>query len=68
MNYHDDDKVIEELGRIKLLNKCDFANIIYKKQGIILDPKTRFDVQVKRLHEYKRQLLNVLKIIHLYNL
>ncbi|MCM1513720.1 MAG: glycogen/starch/alpha-glucan phosphorylase [Anaeroplasma bactoclasticum] len=68
MNYHDDDKIIEELGRIKLLNKCDFANVIYKKQGIILDPKTRFDVQVKRLHEYKRQLLNVLKIIHLYNL
>ena len=41
--------------------------MIYKKQGIILDPSSRFDVQVKRLHEYKRQLLNVLKIISLYN-
>lgn len=66
--YYEDEKVIEEIGRIKLLNKCDFANVIYKKQGIILDPKSRFDVQVKRLHEYKRQLLNVLKIIHLYNM
>ena len=61
--YYDNDKIIDELGRIKYLNKCDFANMIYKKQGIILDPSSRFDVQVKRLHEYKRQLLNVLKII-----
>lgn len=65
--YHDDEKVLEELAKIKYLNKCDFANVIYKKQGLVLDPKTRFDVQVKRLHEYKRQLLNVLKIISLYN-
>lgn len=65
--YEDDAKVLEELGKIKYLNKCDFANCIYKKQGIILDPSMRFDVQVKRLHEYKRQLLNVLKIISLYN-
>lgn len=68
MKYYEDDKVIDELGRIKYLNKCNFANMLYKKQGIVLDPKTRFDVQVKRLHEYKRQLLNVLKIVHLYNL
>ncbi len=65
--YYDNDKILDELARIKYLNKCDFANMIYKKQGIILDPNTRFDVQVKRLHEYKRQLLNVLKIITLYN-
>lgn len=65
--YYDDDKVINELAKIKYQNKCDFANILYKKQGIVIDPKTRFDVQVKRLHEYKRQLLNVLKIISLYN-
>lgn len=61
LSYYDNDKIIDELGRIKYLNKCDFANMIYKKQGIILDPSSRFDVQVKRLHEYKRQLLNVLK-------
>ena len=67
MAFHDNDKVIEELGKIKYANKCDFANVLYKKQGVVIDPASRFDVQVKRLHEYKRQLLNVLKIISLYN-
>ena len=66
--YVDDDKVLEELVKIKYQNKCDFANWLYKKQGIVIDPSTRFDVQVKRLHAYKRQLLNVLKIIYLYNI
>ena len=65
--FEDDEKVLNQLAEIKLENKKDFANAIYKKQGLVLDPNTRFDVQVKRLHEYKRQLLNVLKIIHLYN-
>lgn len=59
--------VLDELAKIKHLNKVDFARAIYKKQGVIIDPSTRFDVHVKRLHEYKRQLLNVLKIINLYN-
>ena len=66
--FADDEKVLERLEQIKLENKKDFANAIYKKQGVIIDPNTRFDVHVKRLHEYKRQLLNVLKIVHLYNL
>lgn len=65
--FYDNEKVINELAQIKYFNKCDFANMIYKKQGIVLDPNTRFDVHVKRLHEYKRQLLNVLKIINIYN-
>lgn len=62
-----DVNILDELAKIKLQNKIDFANAIYKKQGIEIDPYTRFDVHVKRLHEYKRQLLNVLKIINLYN-
>ena len=66
--YVDDEKELEELVKIKYQNKCDFANWLYKKQGIVIDPSTRFDVQVKRLHAYKRQLLNVLKIIYLYNI
>ena len=66
--YENDENVLKELGKIKLENKKDFANFLYKKQGLVLDPESRFDVQVKRLHEYKRQLLNVLKIVHLYNL
>ena len=66
--YENDEKILNELADIKYQNKVDFANRLYKKQGVLIDPKTRFDVQVKRLHAYKRQLLNVLKIINLYNI
>lgn len=66
-SFENDERVLTELGKIKLENKKNFANFLYKKQGLIIDPNSRFDVQVKRLHEYKRQLLNVLKIVHLYN-
>lgn len=65
--YENDDAVLDQLAKIKYENKVDFANWIEKKQGLKLDPNTRFDVQVKRLHAYKRQLLNVLKIVELYN-
>ena len=65
--FENDEKVLEKLLEIKYQNKVDFVKAVYKKQGIVIDPNTRFDVQVKRLHEYKRQLLNVLKIINLYN-
>jgi starch phosphorylase len=66
LKYYDDEEVLERLEKIKYQNKCDFAKYLYKKTGITVDPKTRFDVQVKRLHEYKRQLLNALKIISLF--
>lgn len=65
LDYIEDDNVLNKLGEIKYQNKCKFAKYLYKKFGIVVDPKTRFDVQVKRLHEYKRQLLNVLKIVAL---
>ena len=65
--YEYDQTVLDRLAEIKYQNKVDFANRLYKKQGVLIDPATRFDVQVKRLHAYKRQLLNVLKIIQLYN-
>lgn len=51
---------------IKYENKKNFASYLKKELGIIVDPATRFDVQVKRMHEYKRQLLNVLGVIHHY--
>ncbi|MBR2891459.1 MAG: glycogen/starch/alpha-glucan phosphorylase [Bacilli bacterium] len=65
--FEQDEEVLKQLLEIKYQNKVDFCKAVYKKQGIQIDPNTRFDVQVKRLHEYKRQLLNVLKIISLYN-
>lgn len=65
--YLDDSQVHKRMAEIKLANKKRFADIARNKHGIIIDPNTRFDVQVKRLHEYKRQLLNVLKIVSLYH-
>jgi len=52
---------------VKEQNKADFADTIKQQQGISVDPKAMFDVQVKRIHEYKRQHLNVLHIVTLYN-
>lgn len=65
--FLDDKSVHQRMADIKLANKKNFADITMRKLGIALDPNTRFDVQVKRLHEYKRQLLNALKIISLYH-
>ncbi|MBV8641480.1 MAG: glycogen/starch/alpha-glucan phosphorylase, partial [Verrucomicrobia bacterium] len=56
-----------EWQQIKLANKRDLAGYIHKQTGLTVNPETIFDVQVKRLHEYKRQHLNVLHIITLYN-
>ena len=66
-DFLDDSEAHEQMAKIKLANKKKFADIASKKHGITIDPNTRFDVQVKRLHEYKRQLLNVLKIVSLYH-
>jgi len=63
--YINDDNVLESLGKIKYLNKCSFAKYLYYRNKVVIDPSTRFDVHVKRIHEYKRQLLNALKIIYL---
>lgn len=64
--YEDKAEIHSELERIKLENKERFAKFYYDKTGIALDTSSIFDVQVKRMHEYKRQLLNVLKIISFY--
>ena len=64
--YGEDASVLQRLDEIKRQNKVDFAAYARKMQGVTLDPNAIFDVQVKRLHEYKRQLLNVLHIITLY--
>lgn len=64
--YKDDPSVLEALGRIKRHNKEAFAEQVKKNTGIVLDPDSIFDVQVKRLHEYKRQHLNALNILTEY--
>ncbi|MCR5724952.1 MAG: glycogen/starch/alpha-glucan phosphorylase [Treponema sp.] len=65
--FADDTAVLDELNAIKLRNKQKLADYLKHKQNEFLDPESIFDVQVKRLHEYKRQLLNVLHIMSLYN-
>ncbi|WP_342758171.1 glycogen/starch/alpha-glucan phosphorylase [Kineothrix sedimenti] len=65
--YADDEKAKQEFMNIKYKNKIRLAEYILEHNGIEIDPRSIFDVQVKRLHEYKRQLLNILHIMHLYN-
>ncbi len=64
--FENDDSVLKRLEEIKHIKKLQFAEFAKKKQGVIIDPTSLFDVQAKRLHEYKRQLLNVLNIIDTY--
>ncbi len=65
--YADDKKAQQEFMNIKYRNKVRLAKYIKEHNGIEVDPRSIFDVQVKRLHEYKRQLLNILHIMYLYN-
>lgn len=65
--YADDRKAQREFMNIKYQNKLRLAEYIKEHNGIEVDPRSIFDVQVKRLHEYKRQLMNILHVMHLYN-
>lgn len=67
LEHHADDVELQQRWReVKIAAKQDFANWLQQQTGIVLDPQAMFDVQAKRLHEYKRQHLNVLHIIRLY--
>ena len=65
--YVDDEKAQQEFMNIKYQNKVRLAKYILEHNGVEVNPRSIFDVQVKRLHEYKRQLLNILHVIYLYN-
>lgn len=65
--YVDDEESLKELLQIKQENKEALADYIEKTEGIRINPKSIFDIQIKRLHEYKRQLLNILHVVYLYN-
>ncbi len=65
--FENDKSVLARLDEIKAIKKRQFAEYAKRTQGIIIDPNTVFDVQAKRMHEYKRQLLNALHIISVYN-
>ncbi len=64
--FADDKQVLDRFIAIKKLKKQQLAEFIYQKEGIRIDPESLFDIQIKRLHEYKRQLLNALHIVDLY--
>ncbi len=66
LKYKDDKTVLDTLNAIKRDNKLRLASYIAKADGAVVNPDSIFDIQIKRLHEYKRQLLNVLQILHMY--
>lgn len=66
MQYADDKQLHKEWAAAKLQNKIRFAEYLYEKTGVKVNPNTLFDVQIKRIHEYKRQLLNILGAIYRY--
>ena len=66
LEFIDDEKVLNRLAEIKMNRKKDLAAYVKEAEGVVLNPDSIFDIQVKRLHEYKRQQMNALYIIHKY--
>lgn len=65
--YAEDEEILKRFLDIKHEKKVEFANYMKREQGVEIDPDSIFDIQIKRLHEYKRQLLNIFHVIDLYN-
>ncbi|WP_082676365.1 glycogen/starch/alpha-glucan phosphorylase [Shouchella shacheensis] len=67
LRYSKDQPFLEEVSSVKQANKQKLANDVYNQTGVMIDSQSIFDVQIKRLHEYKRQLLNIFHVMHLFN-
>jgi starch phosphorylase len=67
LDFKDNLSVQSKIANMKLIRKQILAKRIFQEQGLIIDPNSIFDIQVKRLHEYKRQLMNALNIMHIYH-
>lgn len=67
LKYSKDASFLEKFNKVKHENKRILANLIHERMGIVVDDQSIFDVQIKRLHAYKRQLLNIFHVIYLYN-
>jgi glycogen phosphorylase len=65
-HYADDEKVMAEFSSIKKMKKRQLSDYLFRMQGVKIDPDSLFDIQIKRLHEYKRQLMNALSILDIY--
>ena len=65
-NFADDQAVIKQFDEIKQIKKRQLADYIHKHEGVKINPDFIFDIQIKRLHEYKRQLLNAFSILYIY--
>ena len=66
-DYTSNDVFLKDLAKCKLINKQHLADYVMKTTGIVIDPNSIFDIQVKRFHAYKRQLLNLFKVMNIYN-
>jgi len=66
LKFKDDQEVLDRISDIKKQKKLDLAKYVEEKEGVVLNPNSIFDIQIKRLHEYKRQQMNALYIIHKY--
>jgi starch phosphorylase len=64
--FQEDNGFLESLEKVKYQNKCRLADYVKQTTGLKIDPESMFDIQVKRIHAYKRQLLNILKVLHIY--
>ena len=68
LDYKDDTAFLDKLAEVKKEHKIYLAGHIKRRSGFTIDPNSLYDIQVKRIHSYKRQIMNILHVMHIYNL